>query len=103
MDVMSKAGHLETHPAVQKEILAICRKHGVAFVVSDVGIQFKGDRYGCYKAKEEVDIFIKALVLALNQEALSNISKEFKEYSSEVKDGQAKEVVAPVPMLDREA
>lgn len=60
---------LETYPAVQAEILKICRKRGVTFSMSDKAVVFKGgspvDRQA---AKEEVDEFINRLSSRIREE-----------------------------------
>lgn len=60
---------LETYPAVQAEILKICRKYGVTFSMSDQAVIFRGgspvDRQ---TAKEEVDEFINRLSSRIREE-----------------------------------
>jgi hypothetical protein len=60
---------IETIPAVQKEILRICRKYGVTFSISGRFMAFKGGTLSArMNAKDEVDKFIHALVAKIKEE-----------------------------------
>lgn len=59
---------LETHPAVQREVLRICREYGVTFFVTPHSLVFKGGTPAARaQAKDETDKFIHDLLAKIEE------------------------------------